>query len=190
MLSGGGSGGALVSSGGALGAQSAEDPLMTDKQSLCIDILVGGYVNSFVDFFYLTHRAEEDSNTAAAAAAAGGSAGAPHPPPIPDSKLSLIQHHLTSAERAHRRGDSEQVYASYEALAHDFHAAQDYKTSIYFYEVSERADLIPRRAATAHRRGTASFAVQVCRCFNERSKLTDSRFVCTASVAVASFAAR
>jgi len=91
-------------------------------------------VKSFVGFFYLTHRAEEDSNAAAAAAAAGGSAGAPHPPPIPDSKLSLIQHHLTSAERAHRRGDSEQVYASYEALAHDFHAAQDYKTSIYFYE--------------------------------------------------------
>ena len=117
---------------------------MTDKQSLCIDILVGGYVNSFVDFFYLTHRAEEDATAAAAAANGGSGASASssstaHPPPIPDSKLSTIQHHLTSAERAHRRGDSEQVYASYEALAHDFHAAQDYKTSIYFYEVSRAA---------------------------------------------------
>jgi len=59
---------------------------------------------------------------------------AQHPPPIPDSKLSVIQGHLTSAERAHRRGDSEQVYASYEALAHDFYAAGDYKTSVYFAE--------------------------------------------------------
>lgn len=105
--------------------KSADEPVMTDKQSLCIDILVAGHVNSFVDFFYLTHRAEEEVSNHSSAS---------HPPPIPDSKLGPIKSHLTSAERAHRRGDSEQVYESYEALAHDFHATQDYKTSIYFYE--------------------------------------------------------
>lgn len=119
------------------GLKSADEPLMTDKQSLCIDILVGGHVNSFVDFFYLTHRAEDDASASASGGGGGGSGGASvqsHPPPIPDAKLGVIKQHLTDAERAHRRGDSEQVYESYEALAHDFHATQDYKTSIYFYE--------------------------------------------------------
>ena len=31
-----------------------------DKQSLCIDILVSGHVQAYVDFFYLTHRPEVD----------------------------------------------------------------------------------------------------------------------------------
>eukprot|EP00965_Chrysotila_dentata_P249876 6209122-Pleurochrysis_carterae.AAC.3 len=29
---------------------------MEDKQALCVDILVNGYVQAYVDFFYLTHR--------------------------------------------------------------------------------------------------------------------------------------
>jgi hypothetical protein len=128
---------AAAAAGVAGAPSSSAAPALTDKQSLCIDILVAGHVNSFVDFFYLTHRAEDDSAATASASAAGAGAPAANPPPIPDSKLPSIMSHLTSAERAHRRGDSEQVYASYEALAHDFHATQDYKTSIYFYE-SER----------------------------------------------------
>jgi hypothetical protein len=155
----------LISGGAASGSQaltttavtapgvsmkSSDEPLMSDKQSLCIELLVAGHVNSFVDFFYLTHRAEEEAAStagttgttagagaganAAANAAGGASVSSLHPPPIADSKLVGIQQHLSSAEQAHRRGDSEQVYESYEALAHDFHATQDYKTSIYFYE--------------------------------------------------------
>ena len=34
---------------------------MADKQSLCIDILVSGHVQAYVDFFYLTHRPEVDA---------------------------------------------------------------------------------------------------------------------------------
>lgn len=135
--------------------QSSASPLLSDKQTLCIDLLVNGHVNSFVDFFYLTHRAEDDALLAAAAAAAAGIAtsGSTDPaafnavnaatnaantanatPTVPPHKLNMIKELLATAETAHRRGDSEQVYESYEALAHDFHGSSDYKTAIYFYE--------------------------------------------------------
>lgn len=107
---------------------SAEEPVLSDKQSLCIDLLVAGHVNSFVDFFYLTHRAEDSGPTPAAAAS--------QPPPIAEHKLLQIQQLLTSAERAHRRGDSEAVYAAYESLAQGFHSAGDWRTAVYYYEKS------------------------------------------------------
>ena len=39
-----------------------------DKQTLCIDILVSGHVQAFVDFFYLTHRPEVEPAEEPAAA--------------------------------------------------------------------------------------------------------------------------
>lgn len=108
---------------GASGAPDLElggaQPPVNDKQSLCIDTLVNGYVNSFVDFFYLTHRSEAESAARA---------------PIPEKQLGEIKHHLTVAEKAHRRGDSEKVLSALDKLASYFQETADYKTSIYFYE--------------------------------------------------------
>jgi len=137
--------------------QSRSDPMMSDKQSLCIDILVNGYVNSFVDFFYLTHRAE-DQNTAAAAASSSSSTTTNSATlAIPDSQLPSVKHHLTTAEQAHRRGESEQVYSSYDALAHAFHAAGDYKTSVYFFEkcldLAESMDDVAQQCSSNHNLG-------------------------------------
>jgi len=92
---------------------------VSDKQALCADILAGGYVNSFVDFFYLTHRSDEEASNR---------------PTIPDDELKYIQSQLSVAEKAHRRGDSDLVLSAYDKLACYFQETQDYKTSIYFYE--------------------------------------------------------
>lgn len=101
-------------------AELGEPPkLSSDKQALCIDILVNGYVNSFVDFFYLTHRSDDESATR---------------PPIPDDQLQYIQSQLSVAEKAHRRGDSDLVLSAYDKLASYFQETGDYKTSIYFFE--------------------------------------------------------
>ena len=35
--------------------------MKASKESICIDILRGGNVNAFVDFFYLSHRAEPNA---------------------------------------------------------------------------------------------------------------------------------
>ena len=68
------------------GMKQTELDAPQDKQTLCISILVNGFVNSFVDFFYLTHRSSE---------------GAIH---IPDDQMEFIKTNLTNAEKAHRRG--------------------------------------------------------------------------------------
>ena len=46
----------------SLGAFKTPSPA-ADKQSLCLDLLMRGYVNSYVDLFYLTHR--HDNQTTA-----------------------------------------------------------------------------------------------------------------------------
>lgn len=91
----------------------------SDKQALCVEILTNGYVNSYVDFFYLTHRSDEEANSRA---------------PIPDEQLQYIQSQLSVAEKAHRRGDSDLVLSAYDKLASYFQETGDFKTSIYFYE--------------------------------------------------------
>jgi tetratricopeptide (TPR) repeat protein len=80
--------------------------------------LCKGYVNSFVDFFYLTHRTDQDTNRSE----------------IPEAHLPQVQANLCSAERAHRRADSNRVLEAYEKLANYFQERGDYKTSVYFYE--------------------------------------------------------
>ncbi len=54
---GGAEGNNAGSSARGLGATGAgEGPIVPEKQALCQEILVAGYVQSFVDFFYLMHR--------------------------------------------------------------------------------------------------------------------------------------
>ncbi len=84
------------------------------KQQLCIEVLVSGHVNSFVDFFYLTHRSDDD-------AAKVDSMNA--------DKLRHVKNNLSVAEMAHRRGDSEKVYEAYDQLAAHFKNYGDYKVS-------------------------------------------------------------
>lgn len=106
---------------------------VSDKQSLCVNILVNGYVNSFVDFFYLTHRADDDAKKAS----------------LTEERMSFIKDNLTIAEKAHRRGDSNKVLSAYDSLAKFFQENADYKTAIYFFEktldISESMDDLPRQ---------------------------------------------
>ena len=102
-----------------MGGMEPEAAPVADKQSLCVDILVNGFVNSFVDFFYLTHRSDQELATRS---------------PVPDDQLFYIKQQLTVAEKAHRRGDSDKVLGAYDKLASYFQETADYKTSIYFYE--------------------------------------------------------
>lgn len=51
---GGGGGGGSVSSNQA--AEQQHDLQGVNRRGICEDILAGGHVQTFVDFFYLTHR--------------------------------------------------------------------------------------------------------------------------------------
>lgn len=97
-----------------------------DKQSLCIDILVSGHVQAYVDFFYLTHRPEvEQVDDADASEDQVG---------IPSAMLPLVKTQLAEAEVARRRGDTQAVLGSYRQLADFFTGLADQRTAIYFWE--------------------------------------------------------
>lgn len=95
-----------------------------DKQTLCIDILVSGHVQAFVDFFYLTHRPEVEPSDEPQEEQVG----------IPSAMLPLVKTQLAEAEVARRRGDTQAVFGSYRQLADFFTGLADQRTAIYFWE--------------------------------------------------------
>ena len=96
-----------------------------DKQTLCIDILVSGHVQAFVDFFYLTHRPEVEPTDDEVPEEQVG---------IPSAMLPLVKTQLAEAEVARRRGDTQAVFGSYKQLADFFTGLADQRTAIYFWE--------------------------------------------------------
>lgn len=102
--------------------------LLVDKQSICVDILAGGYVQSFVDFFYLTHRPDPIQENYSVGQ-------------IPDEinvnieDMEIIKTHLVDAEEARRKPDQvTQVYSNLNQLALHFQERSDQRTGVYFYE--------------------------------------------------------
>mmetsp|Transcript_6427 Transcript_6427/g.18136 ORF Transcript_6427/g.18136 Transcript_6427/m.18136 type:complete len:473 (-) Transcript_6427:2431-3849(-) len=98
-----------------------------DKSTICQDILVEGYVQSFVDFFYLTHQADAGGDPSTDAAKS-------EQPELSLEDLRFLKDTLIAAEEARRQGSTPSVFASYEALAQYYQARDDPKTGIYFYE--------------------------------------------------------
>jgi len=97
-----------------------------DKQQLCIDLLMVGCVQSFVDFFYITHRK-----------------GAPTENPteqetkdvdIPEETLVFLKETLETAESARRSKNYQHCFESYNVLAEYFEKASDLKSAMYFYQ--------------------------------------------------------
>jgi len=109
-------------------SSEAPEIQLVDKQSMCVDILAGGFVQSFVDFFYLTHRPDPAQDAYSAIQ---------NPVEIDVSieDMDVIKTHLVDAEAARRKPDQvEEVYSNLNNLAHHFQERDDQRTGIYFYE--------------------------------------------------------
>ena len=145
-------------------------PPAADKQSLCLDLLMRGYINSYVDLFYLTHRHDNQPATqsksgstdqqhrssvitrtsSASSAAAANSTSRPNTVVIPSSSLPFLSQQLSSAEHYHRLAQPSPIFAAYTALSHYFTQLHDYKTAVYFQDKTlELADNLCSAAANA-----------------------------------------
>jgi len=111
----------------ASSALEQDDP---DKRRICEALLGEGFVQSFVDFFYLTHRPEPNPSPGDRSGDGDGGT-AIHVPP---KEMTYIRDHLARAENARRQGDTGTVYESYSALAQHYHSVGDPKTGVYFFE--------------------------------------------------------
>jgi hypothetical protein len=100
----------------------------TDRRIFCEELLSEGLVQSFVDFFYLTHRPDPKH------AAAHGTTQDAVEIQVPPKEMRFIRENLTAAENARRQGDTATVYGSYSAMATLYHEGGDPRTGVYFYQ--------------------------------------------------------
>lgn len=97
---------------------------LRSEADFCQLLLVEGYVQSYVDFYHLTHRAD------------------PHAPEgrqnvkieTSTEDMTLIRDNLVKAEISRRQGNTTGVYQSYNNLAEFYKKSMDWRTSIYFHE--------------------------------------------------------
>ena len=150
-------------------APLATQPAAADKQSLCLDLLMRGYINSYVDLFYLTHRHDSSTNnpdqqhrssvaTAMSTRSSVTSRGAqsntassrPNTVTIPPSSLPFLSQQLSTAEQYHRLAQPSPIFTAYTALSHYFTQLHDFKTAVYFQDKTlELADNLCSAAAAA-----------------------------------------
>mmetsp|Transcript_74482 Transcript_74482/g.210043 ORF Transcript_74482/g.210043 Transcript_74482/m.210043 type:complete len:459 (+) Transcript_74482:100-1476(+) len=98
-----------------------------DKQQLCIDLLMVGCVQSFVDFFYITHRKTPPNENNLAESEAKDVV-------IPEETLMFLKETLEVAESARRSSNYQHCFESYNTLAEYFEKVPDLKSSMYFYQ--------------------------------------------------------
>ncbi|KAG6622493.1 Molecular co-chaperone STI1 [Phytophthora cinnamomi] len=130
--------------GGAIVSQAELQAKM--KEDICTQLLIDGYVQSFVDLFYLTHR-----NDPASQQRANGGAPEPQQPNANGNsegagpktndlsmqelpEMEFLRDQLVAAEHCKRRGEIPDVMAAYDSLATYCSEKQDTKTMIFFYE--------------------------------------------------------
>jgi len=110
--------------------KGAEDRLIKvkglDKQQLCIDLLMVGCVQSFVDFFYITHRKSAPTETSLEVESKDVD--------IPEETLVFLKETLETAESARRAKNYQHCFESYNVLAEYFEKVPDLKSAMYFYQ--------------------------------------------------------
>lgn len=111
-------------------AQKGDDRLIKvkglDKQQLCIDLLMVGCVQSFVDFFYITHRKSAPTEN--------GPEQESKDVDIPEETLIFLKETLETAEIARRSKNYQHCFESYNVLAEYFEKVPDLKSAMYFYQ--------------------------------------------------------
>merc|ERR1719319_1058858 len=101
-------------------AELANLPTPVDRKTLSMDLIRDAYVNSYVEFFYLTHRISDE--------------GTILDPDLSQDQLVYVKDTLVEAENATRQGNQRGVHAAYRTIAEFFKKEQDYPSSVYFYE--------------------------------------------------------
>lgn len=108
---------------GEAGAVSGN--LTTDLEAqICQQLLVAGFVQSYVDFYHLTNRADPTAGEGAKIKKVYTST----------DDMIFIRDHLVAAEASRRQGNTTGVYSAYNGLADLYVKHKDWKTAIYFHE--------------------------------------------------------
>jgi tetratricopeptide (TPR) repeat protein len=97
---------------------------LINEADVCQNLLIDGYVQSFVDFFHLTHRIDPNSGSDISTARVRTSS----------RDMIFLRDNLVMAEVSRRQGNTSTVYQSYSKLAEFYANALDWLTSVFFHE--------------------------------------------------------
>ena len=110
--------------------------LLSKEECICIKLLTSGYVDSFSDFFKITHPKAPGSyhydywhNIEQ-----GDTAPPPPPPVVPPEKYDFIQDRLIQAENARRSAKDAELAKAYTDLSQYFQSINDMKIAIIYLE--------------------------------------------------------
>lgn len=97
------------------------------SMDFCQKLLIGGYVQTYVDFYHLTHRLDPH-------AVPENAEGGTQQIQVTVNEMIFIRDNLIQAETARRQGDTVRVYEAFTKLAEHYARMADYGTAIFFYE--------------------------------------------------------
>lgn len=138
---------------------------VSDVETICQQLLVDGFVQSYVDFYHLTHRMDPLSPDKMSQTQIHTSA----------DDMCFIRDNLVDAEVSRRQGDTPNVYAAFNKLADFYVEKQDWKTGKFFHdkclEVAQLTNDIRAEMSANNSLGTihqAMNAYETAREFHER----------------------
>lgn len=108
--------------------------LFSPEEAICIELLTTGYVDSFSDFFKITHPKAPGSYHYDYWEKMGEDNASPQPPQVPTEKYDYIQSRLVEAEIARRRGQDADLASAYTGLSQYFQSINDMKIAIIYLE--------------------------------------------------------
>jgi tetratricopeptide (TPR) repeat protein len=112
-----------ISAASTMGVGDLSPDLVTDED-FCQSLLVAGYVQSYVDFYHLSHRVDPNAGDGTNSSKII----------ISYDDMRFIRDNLVTAESSRRQGNTSGVYTAYTKLADYYVQRSDWRTSIYFHE--------------------------------------------------------
>eukprot|EP00040_Diaphanoeca_grandis_P042248 m.264489 g.264489 ORF g.264489 m.264489 type:complete len:475 (-) comp56539_c0_seq1:70-1494(-) len=92
----------------------------TPRHNACLDVLMGGHVEAFIEFFGITsHGLNENVDT--------------------EEDLKVLQNNLTQAEIATRQNDHDTTYMSFKRIGDHFEKTEQLQRSRHFRQKAQRA---------------------------------------------------
>lgn len=108
--------------------------LFSPEEAICNELLTTGYVDSFSDFFKISHPKCPGSYHYDYWEHACDDNATPAPPVVPPEKYEFIQARLVEAEIARRRGQDADLARAYTDLSQYFQSINDMKIAIIYLE--------------------------------------------------------
>eukprot|EP00697_Spironema_sp_BW2_P017863 gnl/Spiro4/9683_TR5143_c0_g1_i1.p1 gnl/Spiro4/9683_TR5143_c0_g1~~gnl/Spiro4/9683_TR5143_c0_g1_i1.p1 ORF type:complete len:441 (+),score=156.40 gnl/Spiro4/9683_TR5143_c0_g1_i1:52-1374(+) len=113
-----------------------KDGETAEKQQICLDLLKDGYVQSFVDFFYLTHSTDgavfvTESNTSPGDSVNFASRTATF---TTSTDFEFLEKNLRDFEAGLRGGEANWAYETLVTLARGCEERKQFKASVIFYQ--------------------------------------------------------